>query len=541
MCRTLLLIPLLACDPGSSMRGIKPEAVDPASPGTVDEDEGEAGDDEREEEEEVEWPEVGTLPVELDALMGHLDVLQDIADANGGNRAAGTTGFDASVDYASAQLEAAGYAVSLFDFTITDEVELRPPALDVLSEGLSFEAGEDIATISRSGSADVTGPLIPVDLMLPPGPSANDSTSGCEAGDFFGFPEGGVALIQRGSCAFGDKATFAVAAGAVAVIIFNEGQVGREGLFPATLGGPFDADVPVLVATYETGAALAEIVEAAETDINVRVMADVDRVEMPTANLIAETPGVTEDVVVVGGHLDSVGLGPGINDNGSGAMLVLEMALVMAREELTPHNPIRWVLWGGEELGLRGSLAYVESLDDAEHSRILANLNFDMVASPNPAPFVYDGDGSHTSTAGPVGSGQIEAMFEDWLTAAGIEPLPTAFDGRSDYGPFIWSGIPAGGLFTGAEQEKTPGEMAQYGGDAGIAYDACYHQACDTVENVDTGIYIEMAQAAGHAVLSLANLEGGFSLAGPPAAEMTVPMATSLGGCHSHLESPEFK
>jgi Zn-dependent M28 family amino/carboxypeptidase len=321
-------------------------------------------------------------------------------------------------------------------------------------------------------------------------------------------------------------------------LIFNEGQTGRTELYGATLGSR-GADLPVLALRFEVGQDLADAAEAGDT--NARVMTDVLHAEIPTVNLIAQTPGATEDVVVVGGHLDSVSRGPGINDNGSGAMLVLELALAAAREDLVPNNPIRWVLWGGEELGLLGSIAYVRGLDDAEHARILANLNFDMVASPNPVRFVYDGDGSHTSSAGPTGSAEIESMFQSWFDAEGLQTEPTAFDGRSDYGPFIWSGIPAGGLFTGAEQRMSAGEQEIYGGSSGESYDACYHEACDTVDNIDPGVYAEMADAAGHAVLSLAQLEGGFSLAGPPGPQLLVPMANSLGGCHSHDAPQELR
>lgn len=61
----------------------------------------------------------------------------------------------------------------------------------------------------------------------------------------------------------------------------------------------------------------------------------------------------------------------------------------------------------------------------------------------------------------------------------------TDFTGRSDYGPFIAPavGIPAGGLFTGAEGVKTAQEAAIWGGTAGQQYDPCYHLACDTFAN----------------------------------------------------------
>ena len=129
-------------------------------------------------------------------------------------------------------------------------------------------------------------------------------------------------------------------------------------------------------------------------------------------------------------------------------------------------------------------------------------LNFDMIGSPNFVRFVYDGDGSGTGTVGPNGSDVVEDVFLDYFGSMPTEP--TAFDGRSDYGPFIDVGIPAGGLFTGAEGIKTPEEAAIYGGTAGVAYDHCYHQACDNFGNIDLTALDQMSDAAAHAVLTFA-------------------------------------
>ena len=110
-----------------------------------------------------------------------------------------------------------------------------------------------------------------------------------------------------------------------------------------------------------------------------------------------------------------------------------------------------------------------------------------MIASPNHVFFIYDGDDSDAVGAGPgpEGSAQIEQLFEDFYTSEGQPFKGTDFSGRSDYGPFIATGIPAGGLFTGAEGIKTVEEAAIWGGTAGVAYDPCYHQACDTYANVN--------------------------------------------------------
>jgi Zn-dependent M28 family amino/carboxypeptidase len=194
--------------------------------------------------------------------------------------------------------------------------------------------------------------------------------------------------------------------------------------------------------------------------------------------------------------------GPGINDNGSGAATILEVALQLARLNISPINRVRFAFWGAEESGLLGSTHYVTSLSQAELDRIALNLNFDMVGSPNFVRFVYDGDNSaEEGDAGPPGSDRIERTFVDYFAELGLATEPTAFDGRSDYGPFIAVGIPAGGLFTGAEGVKTPEQVPVYGGTAGQQYDPCYHEACDTRTNINTTALDQMSDATAHATL----------------------------------------
>jgi len=132
-------------------------------------------------------------------------------------------------------------------------------------------------------------------------------------------------------------------------------------------------------------------------------------------------------------------------------------------------------------------------------------LNFDMVGSPNYVRFVYDGSGD-VGPAGPAGSTAIEDLFNGFYAARGLAFEPTAFDGRSDYGPFIAEGvdIPAGGLFTGAEGIKTLAQRDVYGGIAGQQYDPCYHAACDTFSNNSNEVLDLNADAIAFATLTYA-------------------------------------
>ncbi len=412
-------------------------------------------------------------------VMKRMQALQAIADANGGTRAAGTPGYTASRDYVARVLRNAGYQVTLDAINfVEDWVENSPPTLDVVSPTpKSYATNEDFFTFQPSPAGDVTAEVQGVDLTLPPTPTPT-STSGCEASDFAGFVPGRIALIQRGTCAFAAKVRNAGFAGASGIIIFNEGQPGRTDAFPLDIG-EWRAGIPMVFADFSVGNELASTPGTV-----VRLKVDSTLTLGTNHNVIAESPtGRPGNVVMIGAHLDSVPAGPGINDNGSGVAAILEAAVQM--RNFPVRNKVRFAFWAAEEIGLLGSDQYVEGLSAAERDRIKLYLNFDMVASPNYAYKLYDGDDSDGvgSPAGPPGSAQIEAQLAAFFDGRGLGHVGTDFDGRSDYGPFIAIGIPAGGIFTGAEGIKTPEEQALFGGTAGVAYDVCYHQACDTIAN----------------------------------------------------------
>jgi Zn-dependent M28 family amino/carboxypeptidase len=450
--------------------------------------------------------------VTVGGIREHQSALQQIANANGGNRATGTTGYDASVTYIAQRATAAGYDVSLDEFTYVETfTEGSTPVLqETAPEPQTFTAGTRPAFngdfVSFTGSGDVTAPVQGVDLVLPPTPAPNGNTSGCEETDFAGFVPGNIALIQRGTCPYVQKATMAQEAGAAGLIIFNEGQPGRTDVPNNLPLGAEGIHIPGVGTSFAVGQDLADPGTVA------RIKTEVLEELGTGTNVIAETPGGDPSrTVVIGAHLDSVPAGPGINDNGSGSGGILEIAEVFAAQDRQPRNKLRFMWYGAEEIGLVGSTKYVESLSQAEKDDILAMLNFDMIGSPNFARFVYDGDGT-IGPEGPTGSGLIEDVFVDYFASQGLFNEPTAFDGRSDYGPFIADGIPAGGLFTGAEQPKTAAQVAQYGGIAGAQYDPCYHAACDTFAGTGSGpgatapglalvALDQMSDAAAHSVL----------------------------------------
>jgi hypothetical protein len=430
--------------------------------------------------------------MEVEEVQEHLEALQKIADNSTdpvypGTRAAGTDGYADSVDYVAGKLREAGYEVTL------DPVEITFNFPAVLRQLTPVAAEYETGVFTGSGAGEVEGNVIPVDINLTP---PRVSTSGCEAADFAGFDWSGdndIALVQRGTCFFGDKAYNAEQAGAEAVIIFNQGNTpDREALIVAdatSRTNPADPDgdpltvthsIPVVGASFADGVALSQPGSTAY----VKVLPAETRTDY---SVIAELPGKNEDnVVMAGAHLDSVIEGPGIQDNGSGSAALLETALLMAN--LNPQNTLRFAWWAGEEQGLLGSADYVEGLSQAERDRIALYMNYDMVASPNYIFMVYDADQSTFPVPDgfiPAGSEAIEDLYESYYTALSIPYDDTEFSGRSDYEAFILAGIPSGGLFTGAEEIKSDEQEAIWGGTAGEQFDPCYHEACDTIENID--------------------------------------------------------
>nr|WP_026423786.1 M28 family metallopeptidase [Actinokineospora inagensis] len=399
-----------------------------------------------------------------DGVNRHLIALQRIADKNGGTRFAGSPGHVQSAEYVEGKLRDAGFDVTRNEFPFT-ATQTQAQKLTVAGTAVPIS----IMTYSLSTPVGgVTAPLAVVPV---------DATPGCEATD---FPDltGKIALIQRGGCPFAVKQANAAAAGAVGAIIYNN----VDGPLSGTLSDPNAARLPVGGVSKADGATLVGQA-GASTTLDLRQT----REQRTSFNVVAQTKtGRKDNVVMAGSHLDSVEAGPGINDNGSGSAALLETAIQLGGSPKV-NNAVRFAWWSAEELGLVGSTKYVDSLTFDQQTDIALYLNFDMIASPNSAYFVYDGDDSDAtgSGPGPYGSAQIEAALAGFLNATGTPTEGTDFDGRSDYGEFIANGIPAGGIFTGAEKIKTPAQLAKWGGVAGVAYDKCYHSKCDNLGNLD--------------------------------------------------------
>ncbi|MFD9910212.1 M28 family metallopeptidase [Streptomyces sp. NPDC059063] len=422
----------------------------------------------------------------------HLEKFQEIADKNGGNRAAGTKGHKESTKYVHDRLKKAGYKVSYQDFTFYSSKTVREGAAVLSPEARKLNAvAFDFSKATPEGG--IAAPLAAARV---------DDTPGCEADDYASDTfTGKIALVKRGTCSFAEKEAAATKAGAIGLLLYNHsGDKPVHG----NLESPANAHIPAVGVTLAEGEALAKQVAQGEVKVNIDVATEA--VPHKTRNVVAETRGGRADrVVALGAHLDSVPEGPGINDNGSGSAGLIEVAERLAKETKGGkklNNKVRFAWWSAEELGLLGADHYVKTLTPQQKKNIKLYLNFDMIGSPNAAELVYDGDNSDNvgSGAGPKGSAQIEKLINGYLDKKKVPHWGTDFDGRSDYGPFIAEGIPAGGTFTGAEGKKTEEQAAKAGGKAGQPYDPNYHAKGDDIKNINRKAFDLNIDVIAHAV-----------------------------------------
>jgi len=418
--------------------------------------------------------------ITLKKLLAGSNKLQEFADNNGGNRAFGSGGHNATVDYIVKTLEKTGY----YDV-------YKQPLSEIFSTGKGTVAinGEPIEHVimTYSPSGSVTGPLV----------AANNL--GCTPEDYPAEVAGNVALVSRGTCSFGEKSVAAKAAGAVGVLCYNN----MEGGISGTLGSAYGDYAAITGISGEKGAELLALLEQGPVSVDYQIDAIVET--RTTYNVIAETKGGDHDnVLILGGHTDSVAGGPGINDDGSGTIGVLNVAVALS--DFKVKNAVRFGFWTAEEFGLIGSYRYIESFNSSETelAKIRAYLNFDMIASPNYVYGIYDGNGDAFGMVGPDGSDSIEKLFEDFYDSKNEPHQPSEFSGRSDYAAFIQQGIPSGGVFTGAEVKKTEEQAAIFGGIAGESYDQNYHLAGDDIANLHHGAYLLNSKAIAHSVATYA-------------------------------------
>lgn len=436
--------------------------------------------------------------VTADRMFAHLRALQDIANANHGNRAAGTPGYDASVEYVAKTLRDSGFKVSTPQFDRLYSVSPGKPALTVA--GRTYQV-DQASLLVRTPPGGLTGqPVRPA------------QSSGCAAGDYpTALPKGAIAVVDDARCSVVDKQNSAVAKGAAALIVLSSpnGNGAPPTLF--TPGYFKQLTVPVAVAGA-TGAAALE-----RDTAPIRLVLDAENVTMTSRNVLAQTEtGSPQDVVMVGADLDSARGGPGINDNATGVAAVLETARQLG--PLAPvNNAVRFVFWGAEQDGPNGAMDYVFGMDRDQLNDIAMYLNFTMLGSPNAGFFTDDGDQSGPPAAGisfgdvPEGSAGIERTLDGYLNLAGKRPADMPLSTRADYHPFMVAGIPVGGLTAGSSQTKTAVQARLWGGQAGGAFDPNYQSPRDTVDAVNRQALAVLGPGVAYAVGTYAESIGGVN------------------------------
>ena len=438
-----------------------------------------------------------------DVILADLATIQELSGGADGRRNAGSEAYAAVARFVAGELEAAGYAVTQPPVALPLFRQDAPTVLEIV-DGQAFDDIHEVKAMLFSASGDATGPVVP--LGFDPGASPGAPTGlGCQASDWAEVPKGAIALVQPAPCRRQDVIVNAQEAGAAAVITsYVDWQ--RDHVLRPTLIDPTSISIPAVGVTHEVGLALAD---AAASDAEVHVETHTSFESTTSPSVIAESPGGDPaHVLMLGGHLDSVMDGPGINDNASGTMTVLEIARQLATLSGGPGVAggggwrVRVAFWSGEELGLFGSFAYTEELG-SEADAIEAYLNFDMIGSKNGVRQVYDG----AATTSPEESGAVMDLFARALDDAGLAWEPIAVGAASDHFPFDQVGVPIGGLFSGANELKTAEQVATFGGTAGAQQDPCYHLGCDTVDNIDPVRLEELARAAAWVTGALASGE----------------------------------
>jgi hypothetical protein len=409
-------------------------------------------------------------------LSAHMDALQAIANANPGpdghpSRNSGEPGYKASADYVAAVMTAAGYDVHLQNYKFDYYAYTGIPTMSV--DGTDLTLDVDWGPGASLGELDGSETLTTVNNNVLPPTADPSSTAGCAAADFGPEVAGHPVLIQRGGCFFSDKVANAQAAGATGVVIFNEGNTNpdRTGLLVGSLATV--PTIPVVFVTFAIGNQLAQEIAAGTPPSPI---VDIKAIFRPNAddwNVIADSRGGDKNhTVVVDAHLDAI-YGAGMLDNASGSVAILDIAQML--KNVNPANHLRFIWFGGEELGLLGSEFYVNNLTSTERSHISYDLDADVFGTPNYLIGVLD----------PAAPDLFSKVVPETFANKVYKPSQVARDqaitffNNAGYNhelispngtDAIWFnriGVPASGLLTGQDCCKTPEEVSLFGGETG--------------------------------------------------------------------------
>ncbi|KAF3911921.1 hypothetical protein ABW20_dc0101299 [Dactylellina cionopaga] len=439
------------------------------------------------------------------SLETRVQELYAIAKRNGRSRALGSGGAAETLDWIEKSISKEYYSIERQPFDVSRMVYNESSiTVDNIEQ-------KEVGKIYPNGQGTVTAPVILTQNF------------GCNATDYTEDVAGKITLVRGGGgCKAGDKMYLAGKASAAGFLLWDDQPSlkldGEDQIYttyvPAVDSWNITEYVVSLVIGRTEGQAIFDKYQLAKTfsKSNITIHSRYRDVVQKGFNIIATTKGGNQNAIItIGAHTDSVEQGPGINDNGSGTIAQLEVAKALTG--FSVNNAIRFCFWSGEELGLLGSENYMKNLPDAEAAKIVMNLDFDMLASPNYIYGLYSG-GEGTKVEIPSagdGTGLITQAFKDFFKENGNTPsVPIEFDNRSDYAAFLSRGIPVGGLAMGAEVIKTVEETKLFGGKAGEPYDACYHRACDDDTNINYEAFLMGAKSIAYMVAKYGKSIEGF-------------------------------
>jgi Peptidase family M28/PA domain len=443
--------------------------------------------------------------IQQSSLWNHLAHFQKISDEHKGsdghgNRDTGTAGYKASVDYVAKLMRQAGYHVTVQQYQFNASEVTGEPQFGTPDQSYAFT--RDWLVAQHSGGGTLTASIQP----------AGGSGNGCFPGDFTEFLPGHIALLQRGTCAYDAQVGNAEKAGAAAVILYGPGNVSP---LNARLTRP--ATIPVVSVSYTVASELLRRYTTGNPptvhlDIRMRRRSVVDY------NLIAESPfGDRNHVVVVEAHLDSI-FGAGMLDNASGSTTILEIGLNMAKT--STRNQLRYIWFGGEELGLNGSAYYTTHLSSAERKRIAFDIDMDVTATPNFD--IWIADPANASNVGQFPKNVVpqskigNQLFENFFNSIGVVSQSASFgnDG-TDSNSFALIGIPDSGILTRQDCCKAQSEVDIWGGFLGNyegtipgSDGGCVDRPnlwCDNLSNNDPFVFGLASKASAFVTLKLAN------------------------------------
>jgi Zn-dependent M28 family amino/carboxypeptidase len=278
----------------------------------------------------------------------------------------------------------------------------------------------------------------------------------------------------------------------------------------------------VAFTSFDTGQSLyTESQQAPPVIMNLGIQA-ILQPNTPDYNVIAESQGGDPNhVIVVDAHLDAI-YGAGMLDNASGSTTLLDIAQMM--KNVTPLNKLRFIWFGGEELGLLGSSYYINSLSSDELSHIDYDLDADVTATPNYLIGVLDPSGSSPFDRGanraspfPNGVYQPSTVARDeavsYLDSLGLNHEFLSTNGTDAYN-FNLKGIPASGVLTGQDCCKSQNEVNLFGGFTGnfdgtleTSDGGCVDNPfrwCDNLSNTDPKVLTFMSRTFANMVVQMA-------------------------------------